>query len=211
MQVRLNTGSTARQYDMRQRGLDLGWAVAQIVVIDQDQGRSGASALGREGFQRLVAEVGLGQVGAVFSLAASGLARASSDWYRLIESCTLTDTLVVDEEGVYDPGQYNDRLLLGFKGTMSEAELDWLGQRFLGGKLEKAQQGQLRCRPPAGLVYDVMGQLVLEPDEQVHQAVQVVFALCDELGSALAVVKHFNDHHLLFPTRWWGGLRFGGL
>ena len=211
MQVRHNTGSTARQYDLRQRALELGWSAEQIAIIDQDQGRSGASSANREGFQFLVAEVGLGQAGAVFSLEASRLARASSDWYRLIEICALTKTLVVDEEGVYDPGQYNDRLLLGFKGTMSEAELHWLRQRLLGGKLEKARKGQLRFRPPTGLVYDATGQLILDPDEQVQQAVQLVFDLFEELGSALAVVKHFGDHQLLFPTRLWGGLRAGEL
>jgi len=211
LQVRRNTGSTARQYDLRQRAVELGWSAEQIVIIDQDQGRSGASSTNREGFQFLVAEVGLGQAGAVFSLEASRLARASSDWYRLIEICALTNTLVVDEEGVYDPGQYNDRLLLGFKGTMSEAELHWLRQRLLGGKLEKAQKGQLRFRPPTGFVYDALGQLVLDPDEQVQQAVQLLFDLFDELGSALAVVKHFSEQHLLFPTRLWGGLRHGEL
>jgi hypothetical protein len=123
----------------------------------------------------------------------------------------LTKTLVVDEEGVYDPGQYNDRLLLGFKGTMSEAELHWLRQRLLGGKLDKAQKGQLRFRPPTGLVYDGLGQLVLDPDEQVQQAVQLLFDLFEEQGSALAVVKHFSDQQLLFPTRLWGGLRDGEL
>jgi len=211
MQVRLNTGSTARQYDMRQRALDLGWAPEQVVIIDQDQGCSGASAVGREGFQYLIAEVGLGRAGAVFSLEASRLARSSSDWYHLIEICALTDTLVVDEEGVYDPGQYNDRLLLGIKGTMSEAELHWLRTRLVGGKLDKAQKGQLRFRPPTGLVYDATGQLVLDPDEQVQQAVQLVFDLFDELGSALAVVKHFAEQRLLFPTRFWGGVRAGEL
>jgi DNA invertase Pin-like site-specific DNA recombinase len=211
MQVRLNTGSTARQYDMRQRALDLGWSPEQVVIIDQDQGRSGASAADREGFQFLVAEVGLGHAGAVLSLEASRLARASSDWYRLIEICALTNSLVVDEEGVYDPGQYNDRLLLGFKGTISEAELHWLRQRLQGGKLKKAEKGQLRFRPPTGLVYDALGQLVLDPDEQVQQTVQLVFDLFDELGSALAVLKHFIDHQLLFPTRLWGGLQDGEL
>jgi DNA invertase Pin-like site-specific DNA recombinase len=211
LQVRRNTGSTARQYDLRQRAVELGWSVEQIVIIDQDQGRSGASSANREGFQFLVAEVGLGHAGAVFSLEASRLARASSDWYRLIEICALTKTLVVDEEGVYDPGQYNDRLLLGFKGTMSEAELHWLRQRLLGGKLDKAQKGQLRFRPPTGLVYDGLGQLVFDPDEQVQQAVQLLFDLFEEQGSALAVVKHFSDQQLLFPTRLWGGLRDGEL
>jgi DNA invertase Pin-like site-specific DNA recombinase len=211
IQVRENTGSTARQYDLVQRALDLGWTREQVVVIDQDQGLSGASAAGRDGFQFLVAEVGLGHAGAVLSLEASRLARSCSDWYRLIEICALTDTLVIDEEGVYDPGQYNDRLLLGFKGTMSEAELHWLRNRLLGGKLEKAQKGQLRFRLPVGLAYDSHSQVTLDPDEQVQQAVRLVFSLFDELGSALAVVKHFATHKLLFPTRLWGGDRDGEL
>lgn len=122
-QVREHTTSTARQYDLVQRARDLGWAREQIVVIDQDQGHSGASTVGRDGFQFLIAEVGLGRAGAVLSLEVSRLARSCSDWYRLLEICALTDTLVLDEEGIYDPGCYNDRLLLGFKGTMSEAEL----------------------------------------------------------------------------------------
>jgi DNA invertase Pin-like site-specific DNA recombinase len=210
-QVLENTGSTARQYDLVQRALDLGWPREHIVTIDQDQGHSGASATDRDGFQFLVAEVGLGRAGAVFSLEASRLARSCSDWYRLIEICALTDTLVVDEEGIYDPGQYNDRLLLGFKGTMSEAELHWLRSRLLGGKLEKARQGELRFRLPAGFVYDATHQVILDPDEQVQQAVRLVFDLFDELGSALAVVKHFDTHQLLFPTRFWGGIRDGEL
>jgi DNA invertase Pin-like site-specific DNA recombinase len=211
IQVRENTGSTARQYDLVQRALDLGWTREQIIVIDQDQGLSGASAAGRDGFQFLVAEVGLGHAGAVLSLEASRLARSCSDWYRLIEICALTDTLVIDEEGVYDPGQYNDRLLLGFKGTMSEAELHWLRNRLLGGRLQKAQKGQLRFCLPTGLVYDPTGQVTLDPDEQVQQAVRLVFELFNELGSGLAVVRHFATHKLLFPTRLWGGDRDGEL
>ena len=161
-QVRENTASTARQYDLVQRARDLGWAREQITVIDQDQGHSGASTAGRDGFQFLIAEVGLGRAGAVLSLEVSRLARSCSDWYRLLEICALSETLVIDEEGIYDPGQYNDRLLLGFKGTMSEAELHWLRSRLLGGKLEKAQHGALRFRPPAGLVLDPSGQVVLD-------------------------------------------------
>ena len=210
-QVLENTASTARQYDLVQRALDLGWAQEQIIVIDQDHGHSGASASDRDGFQFLVAEVGLGHAGAVLSLEVSRLARSCSDWYRLIEICALTDTLVVDEEGVYDPGQYNDRLLLGFKGTMSEAELHWLRNRLLGGKLEMARQGKLRFRLPTGLIYDATGRVVLDPDEEVQQSVHLVFDLFDELGSALALVKHFHTHQLLFPTRFWGGVRDGEL
>ena len=211
IQVRENTGSTARQYDLVQRALDLGWPREQIVVVDQDQGRSGASADGRDGFQFVVAEAGLGRAGAVLSLEASRLARSCSDWYRLIEICALTDTLVIDEEGIYDPGQYNDRLLLGFKGTMSEAELHWLRSRLLGGKLKKAQQGKLRFRLPTGLVYDPAGEVIFDPDEQVQQAIRLALDLFDELGSALAVVKYFSSHQLLFPTRHWGGDRDGEL
>jgi DNA invertase Pin-like site-specific DNA recombinase len=211
MQVREHTASTARQYDLVQRACDLGWTRQAITVIDQDQGCSGASAIGRDGFQYLIAEVGLGHAGAVFSLEASRLARSCSDWYRLLEICALTDTLVVDEDGVYDPGQYHDRLLLGILGTMSEAELHWLRQRLLGGKLEKAQHGQLRFRPPVGLLFDPTGRLVLDPDDEVRHAVELVFTLFDQLGSALAVVKHFADHHLRFPTRLWGKARDGEL
>ena len=210
-QVREHTASTARQYDLAQRARDLGWAADAIVVIDQDQGRSGASASGRDGFQQLVAAVGLGQAGAVLSLEASRLARNNGDWYRLLELCALTDTVVIDEEGVYDPSQYTDRLLLGFLGTMSEAELHWLRQRLLGGKLEKAQQGALRFRPPTGLVFDPAGHLVLDPDEEVQHAVRLVFALFAQHGSALAVVTHFRRHGLHFPTRVWGGVRAGEL
>ncbi len=125
-QVRHCTASTARQYALVRRAEEFGWPSQYITIIDQDQGRSGASAAEREGFQHLVAEVGLGHAGAVFCLEASRLARRSSDWHRLLEICALAGTLVIDEEGLYDPGRYNDRLLLGFKGAMSEAELHWL-------------------------------------------------------------------------------------
>src|SRR5438128_6052499 len=196
IQVRDNTASAARQYQLAKRAQDLGWPAPLVVVIDQDQGRSGASSTGRDGFEYLIAEVGLGRAGAVLCLEASRLARSSSDWYRLIEICALTDTLVIDEDGVYDPGQYNDRLLLGFKGTMSEAELHWLHSRLLGGKLEKAQHGQLRVRLPTGLVYDATGQVVLDPDEEVQSAIRLAFALFEQHGSALAVVRHAARHDL---------------
>jgi DNA invertase Pin-like site-specific DNA recombinase len=209
IQVRENIASTARQYDLAGRARDLGWPPERIQVIDQDQGYSGASAAGRDGFQHLVAQVGLGRTGAVLSLEASRLARSCSDWYRLIEICALTNTLVIDEDGVYDPTLYSDRLLLGFLGTMSEAELHLIRSRLLGGKLKKASDGQLRFRPPTGLVYDPEGRIVLDPDEQVQQAVRLVFDLFDHSTSALAVVKHFVDHHLQFPTRFWGGSRHG--
>src|SRR6266571_6288966 len=206
-QVRENTGSTTRQYDLVKRAQDLGWTPASIQVVDQDQGQSGSSSVGRDGFQWLVAEVGLGHVGAVLSLEVSRLARSCSDWYRLLEICALTDTLVIDDEGVYDPGAHNDRLLLGFKGSMSEAELHWLKSRLQGGKLSKAEQGSLRFRLPIGLVYDPVGRIVLDPDEAVQEAVRLVFSLFEQFGSALAVVSYFAEYQLRFPTSVWGGRR----
>ncbi len=210
-QVIANTGSKARQYDLAQRALELGWPQEHIVVIDQDQGCSGASAADRAGFQQLVTEVGLGHAGAIFSLEASRLARSGADWYRLIEMCALSKTLVIDEEGVYDPSHYNDRLLLGFKGTMSEAELHWLRNRLLGGKLEKARQGKLRLPLPTGLVYDAAQQVILDPDEQVQQALRLVFELFTELGAGSAVAKYFRQHSLLIPRRQEGGEQDGEL
>jgi DNA invertase Pin-like site-specific DNA recombinase len=203
IQVRDNTASTARQYDLAKRAQDLGWPESLVKVIDQDQGRSGASHSARDGFEYLMAEVGLGRAGAVLCLEASRLARSSSDWYRLIEICALSDTLVIDEDGVYDPGQYNDRLLLGFRGTMSEAELHWLHCRLVGGKLEKAQQGTLRFRLPVGLVYDAAGRIELDPDEEIQHAVRQVFEVFETSKSALAVVKHFGDYGLQIPDRLW--------
>ena len=210
-QVRENTASTARQYDLVQRAEELGWSKASITVIDQDQGLSGSSAVGRDGFQFLIAQVVLGHAGAVLSLEASRLARSCSDWYRLLEICALTDTLVIDEDGVYDPSQYADRLLLGILGAMSEAELHWLRNRLLGGKLARAEQGELRMRPPAGLVFDAARRLVLDPDEEVQHAIRLLFRVFEQTGSALAVVKYFGEHHLLFPDRLWGKARDGEL
>ncbi len=209
IQVRDNTASTTRQYDLATRAQDLGWPASLVKVIDQDQGRSGASHSARDGFEYLRAEVGLGRAGAVLCFEASRLARSSSDWYRLIEICALSDTLVIDEDGVYDPGQYNDRLLLGFRGTMSEAELHWLHCRLVGGKLEKAQQGTLRFRLPVGLVYDAAGRITLDPDEEIQHAVRQVFAVFETSKSALAVVKHFADHGLQIPDRLWQRERKG--
>ena len=211
IQVREHTGSSARQYDLTRYADQLGWPKEHIQVIDQDQGLSGASALTRGGFQHLMAEVSLGRAGAVLSLEASRLARCCSDWYRLIEICGLTDTLVIDEDGVYDPTQYNDRLVLGIKGTMSAAELHWIRSRLLGAKLKKAESGQLRYRPPTGLIYDPAGQLALDADEQVQQAVHLVFSTFEEVGAALGVVQYFARNHLSFPTRLYGGSRDGQL
>src|SRR5438128_7385561 len=203
IQVRDNTASAARQSQLATRAQALGWPAHLVVVMDQDQGRSGASRTGRDGFEYLIAEVGLGRAGAVLCLEASRLARSSSDWYRLMEICAMTGTLVIDEDGFYAPGQYNGRLFLGLRGSMSEAELHWLHCRLIGGKLEKAQHGTLRWRLPVGLVYDAAGQIVLDPDEEIQHAVRQVFAVFATTKSALAVVKHFADHGLQIPERLW--------
>jgi len=136
-------------------------------------------------------EVSLGRAGAVLSLEASRLARCCSDWYRLMEICGLTDTLVIDEDGVYDPTQDNDRLVLGIKGTMSAAELHWIRSRLWGAKLKKAESGPLRFRPPTGLVYDPAGPIVFDPDEQVQQALRRVFSTFEEVGGRAGVVQDF--------------------
>ncbi len=143
-QVFENTESTTRQYALRDRAVALGWPVERVHVIDTDLGQSGATAADREGFQRLVTEVGLGRAGIVLGLEVSRLARNSTDWHRLLELCALADTLILDEDGVYDPAHFNDRLLLGLKGTMSEAELHVLRARLRGGILSKARRGELR-------------------------------------------------------------------
>ena len=141
-QVFENTESTERQYALRQRAVALGWPAERVVVIDSDLGLSGASAVEREGFQRLVADVGMARAGIVLGLEVSRLARNSTDWHRLLEICALTDTLILDEDGVYDPAHFNDRLLLGLKGTMSEAELHVMRARLRGGLLNKARRGE---------------------------------------------------------------------
>ena len=148
-QVVENTESTQRQYALRERAIALGWPIERVQVIDCDQGQSGASAADREGFQRLVAEVSLGHAGIVLGLEVSRLARNNSDWHRLLEISGLTGTLILDEDGLYDPSQFNDRLLLGLKGTISEAELHVLRARLRGGILNKAQAWRAQ-EPVAG-------------------------------------------------------------
>src|SRR6266852_3181803 len=153
-QVFENTESTQRQYGLRQRAIALGWPPDRVIVIDTDLGQSGASAADRTGFQQLVADVGMGHAGIVLGLEVSRLARSSADWHRLLEICALPDTLILDEDGVYDPSHFNDRLLLGLKGTMSEAELHVLRARLQGGILNKAKRGELWIRPPIGFIYN---------------------------------------------------------
>jgi len=209
--VHENRESTARQYDLKRRAQVLGWAADQIVVIDEDLGLSGATADNRNGFQRLVAEVGLGRVGLVMGLEVSRLARSSTDWHRLLEICALADTLILDEDGIYDPGHFNDRLLLGLKGTMSEAELHLLRARLIGGQLNKARRGDLWMKPPIGFVYDSSGRVVFDPDQQVQRGVRLLFETFRQTGSALRVVHHFKTEGVLWPRRITSGVRAGEL
>ncbi len=210
-QVLSNTESATRQYALRGRAVALGWDQSQVIVIDTDQGQSGASAADREGFQRLVAEVGMGHAGIVLGLEVSRLARNNTDWHRLLEICALAGTLICDEDGLYDPANFNDRLLLGLKGTMSEAELHFLKARLRGGQLSKARRGELVIRLPVGLVRDGTGTVTLDPDASVQGAVARVFDTFSATGSALAVVKAFAADRLLFPRRLATGPRKGEL
>ena len=200
-QVLENVESTKRQYALRSRALALGWRDEQIIVIDNDQGESGASAAWRAGFQRLVTEVGMGHAGIVMGLEVSRLARNNADWHRLLEICALADTLILDEDGVYDPTSFNDRLLLGLKGTMSEAELHVLSARLRGGILNKARRGEYRCVLPTGFVYDEAGNVVLDPDAQIREAITYFFATFARVGSASQSVKVFRQEGLRFPSR----------
>jgi len=210
-QVFENTESTTRQYALQERAVALGWPPERIVVVDSDLGQSAASAVDRAGFQTLVAEVGLGHVGIVLGLEVSRLARSSADWHRLLEICALTDTLILDEDGIYDPSHFNDRLLLGLKGTMSEAELHVLQARLRGGILSKARRGALKLPLPVGFCYTEGEQVVLDPDLQVQQAVRLFFTTFARTGSAWATVKVFRTQELSFPRRIRTGARKGEL
>jgi len=200
-QVMENVESTKRQYALRGRASALGWRDDQVVVIDSDQGESGASASWREGFQRLVTDVGMGRAGIVMGLEVSRLARNNADWHRLLEICALADTLILDEDGVYDPASFNDRLLLGLKGTMSEAELHVLKARLRGGILNKVRRGEYRCPLPTGLIYDHVGNVVLDPDIQIRDTIAYFFETFSRVGSACQTVKVFRKEGLQFPSR----------
>lgn len=200
-QVVENIESTKRQYALRGRATALGWPDERIVVIDSDQGESGASAAWRDGFRRLVTDVGLGRAGIVMGLEVSRLARNNADWHRLLEICALANTLILDEDGVYDPTNFNDRLLLGLKGTMSEAELHVLKARLRGGILNKVRRGEYRCVLPTGLVYDESGAVVVDPDAQVRETIAHFFETFTRVGSAHQTVKAFRNEGLRFPSR----------
>jgi len=204
-QVLENGESARRQYALRQRAVALGWREDQIVVVDGDQAQTAAFAAGRESFQHLVAEVGLGHVGLVMGLEVSRLARNCSDWYRLLEICTLTDTLVLDEEALYNPAHFNDRLLLGLKGAMSEAELHLIKSRLHGAILSKAKRGELKLPLPPGLVYGPDQRVMFDPDQQVQQAVNHFFATFVRVGTAWSTVRAFRKEGLKFPRRYQAG------
>lgn len=195
-----NQESTQRQYALKQRAVALGWPSEMIEVIDEDLGQSGVWS-GRTGFQRLVSEVGMGRVGIVLSLEVSRLARNCSDWHRLLEICAVADTLILDEEGVYNPSHFNDRLLLGLKGTMSEAELHVIRARLTGGMLNKASRGELKLRLPVGFVYDSKGRVVVDPDRQIQESIKHLFSTFRRVGTVFGTVRAFRKEGLKFPNR----------
>ena len=201
-QVERNRESTQRQYALVDRAYGLGWSPERVEVIDEDLGRSAASGAARTGFTRLTAEVALGQAGIVLGLEASRLARNNADWYRLLDLCTLTDTLIGDEDGIYDPRRHNDRILLGLKGTFSEIELHAFRTRLLEGLRHKAARGELRIALPVGYVWgDAPGEVRCDPDEEVVLAIRNVFARFAELGAARRVWLWFLDEGLSLPAR----------
>lgn len=210
-QVRHHQESTERQYALRDQALALGWAPEAIRVLDRDLGKSGAQTDGRDDFKALVADVSMGDVGAIFALEVSRLARSNLDWHRLIELCALMGTLVVDEDGCYDPADFNDGLLLGLKGTMAQAELHFLRARLQGGKLNKAKKGELGFVLPVGLCREADGSIGLDPDDEVRGAVAMVFRFFRETGSAYGVVHRFRELGLRFPKRAYGGVWDGRL
>ena len=210
-QVERHQESTRLQYALVDRALHFGWHRSSIVVVDDDLGRSGASMEGRPGFQRLVAEVGLGHVGMVLGVEMSRLARSCRDWHQLLEICALFDTLIADSEGVYDAGNFNDRLLLGLKGTMSEAELHILKARMLEGRRAKARRGQLGKAIPMGYLRRLSGEVVLDPDEQAQATIRLVFELFDRFRTIGKVMRYLVDHNIRMPVRLRGGARKGEL
>ena len=204
-QVERNQESTKLQYALVDRAFHFGWARETIVTIDDDLGRSGSTIEGRLGFQRLVAEVGLGHVGLVLGIEMSRLARSCRDWHQLLEICALFDTLIADVDGVYDPANYNDRLLLGLKGTMSEAELHILQARMLAGRNAKARRGELGKPLPMGYLRRPSGEVALDPDEQAQGVIRLAFDLFDRLRTVSGVLRYLVQNDIKMPVRLTGG------
>ena len=210
-QVADHQESTRLQYGLAQRAQSLGWSEERVLTIDDDLGKSGRSAEGRKGFQHLVTEVGLNHVGLILGIEMSRLARSSKDWHQLLEICALFHTLIADLDGIYDPSQYNDRLLLGLKGTMSEAELHILKQRMVQGKLNKAKRGELGFHLPIGYVRRPSGEIRFDPDEQAQQVVRLIFRKFEELGSLNAVLRYLVTHQIQIGVRVLSGPNKGDL
>ncbi|HEX7927907.1 MAG TPA: recombinase family protein, partial [bacterium] len=203
-QVLVHVESTRLQYGLVSRAEAYGWASDRIVVIDDDLGKSGTTTVGRVGFERLVTEVSLGHVGLILGLEMSRLARSNVDWHRLLEVCALFGTLIADLDGLYDPALYNDRLLLGLKGTMSEAELHLLKQRLYQGCLSKARRGALTFALPSGYVWDADGAMPaiqFDPDEQVQAVVRLIFAQFEELGTLGGLLRYLARHDIRLGVR----------
>src|SRR5437763_2482266 len=210
-QVTEHTESTRLQYALAERAVALGWARSRVTVIDDDLGVSAAVADARVGFQELVTEVTMGRVGIVLGSEMSRLARTGRDWHQLLELCSLAGTLLADPDGVYDPGAYNDRLLLGLKGTMSEAELHLIRQRMLSGKLAKAKRGELGFGLPIGYVRRPSGEVVFDPDEQAQTVVRLIFDTFARLGTLNAVLRYLVIHGIQLPVRSHSGADKGEL
>jgi DNA invertase Pin-like site-specific DNA recombinase len=210
-QVLEHKESTARQYALADRASALGWPADRIEIIDSDQGLSGQSAEGRSGFQRLLAMVSLEQVGLILGLEMSRLARSNKDWHQLLEVCAIFRTLLADTDGLYDPGQYNDRLLLGLKGAMSEAELHVLRGRLHQGQLNKARRGELFNHLPIGYVKGLDGKPALDPDEQVQSTVRLIFDQFDRQGSLHGLLRYLVANRIKVPVRPHSGLERGQL
>lgn len=200
-QVLEHRESTALQYNLRRKAIEWGWSIERVLVIDEDQGHSGSTAAGRAGFQRLLAEVSLGHVGLILGIEMSRLARSCKDWHQLLELCAVFSTLLADLDGLYNPREYNDRLLLGLKGTLSEAELHIIRQRMSQGRMNKAKRGELFNHAPIGYVRLPTGKMAIDPDEQVQDVVRLIFNQFEQLGSINAVLRYLVRHQIKLPVR----------
>lgn len=210
-QVLENAESTQRQYALRERAAGLGWPVEHIHVIDCDLGKTASQSAGRDGFRQLVSEVALGKAGIIMGLEVSRLARNCADWHRLMELCEIAGTLILDEDGLYDPAVFNDKLLLGLKGELSQAELHFLKARMRGGLLNKARRGELEMRPPIGLVYLPDGSVGIDPDRAVQSAIRLLLDTFERTGSATQTARYFREEGLRFPRRIHSGAQKGEL